>query len=371
MMSRLNQVIQMGEVKDGIHFYIEDYAYTYLKKQKGKEITKYFLYGEQEREGSLEKLYIYGIGEKPKLEQSYFKEYYPIGYLKIKEEKAYWISLQGREEEITGCFLFYASNQAMQDYLVDHRQEETSEVVGIQKRKKIVDNEIPMKEVWVATRKVRSKPYQEDFKNEKFILPVFGIFFAALILVILVTPNGRKKAEIMKEVIAQTVSELGVTVEDDFSIEEKPLIEEYEESEETMSTDSVWDVQEEVDKLEQSVEENQGEMIIEEAGVKEEEKEQAAEPMVEEKNASEDGAEGVMQENNDNASIDEENVSEGNNAAEKDADAWEEYTVKQGDTLVAICKIRYGSTAKMQKICEINNIKNADYIAPGQKIYLP
>lgn len=365
MMSRLSQVIQMGEVKDGIHFYIEDYAYTYLKKQKGKEIAKYFLYGEQEREGSLEKLYIYGIGEKPKLEQSYFKEYYPIGYLKIKEEKAYWISLQGREEEITGCFLFYASNQAMQDYLVDHRQEETSEVVEVQKRKKIVDNEIPMKEVWVATRKVRSKRYKEDFKNEKFILPVFGIFLAALILVILVTPNGRKKAEIMKEVIAQTVSDLGVTVEDDFSIEEKPLIEEYEEMEETMSTDSVWDVQEEVDKIE----ENQEEMMIEETEVKEEKKEQVVEPVVEEKNISEEEVEGVKEEND--AAVGVENVSEENNTAEKDADAWDEYTVKQGDTLVAICKIRYGSTAKMQEICEINNIKNADYIAPGQKIYLP
>ena len=135
-----------------------------------------------------------------------------------------------------------------------------------------------------------------------------------------------------------------------------------------MSTDSVWDVQEEVDKLEQSVEENQGEMIIEEAGVKEEEKEQVAEPMVEEKNISEEEVEDVME---NNASVDVENVSEENNTAEKDADAWKEYTVKQGDTLVAICKIRYGSTAKMQEICEINNIKNADYIAPGQKIYLP
>ena len=277
--------------------------------------------------------------------------------------------MQGREEEITGCFLFYASNQAMQDYLVDHRQEETSEVVGVQKRKKTVENEIPMKEVWVATRRVRSKRYQEDFNNEKFILPVFGIFLAALILVILVTPNGRKKAEIMKEVIAQTVSELGVTVEDDFSIEEKPLIEEYEEMEETMSTDSVWDVQEKVDKIEESVEEKQGEMIIEETGVKEEKKEQVVEPMLEEKNISEEEAEGIMEENN--AAVDVENVSEENNVAEKDADAWTEYTVKQGDTLVAICKIRYGSTAKMQEICEINNIKNADYIAPGQKIYLP
>ena len=32
----------------------------------------------------------------------------------------------------------------------------------------MVENEIPMKEVWVTTRRVKSKRYQEDFKNEKF-----------------------------------------------------------------------------------------------------------------------------------------------------------------------------------------------------------
>ena len=47
-MSRMNQVIQIGEIEGNIHYYIEDYAYTYLKKQKGNEKTKYFLYGEQE-----------------------------------------------------------------------------------------------------------------------------------------------------------------------------------------------------------------------------------------------------------------------------------------------------------------------------------
>ena len=48
-MSRLHQVIQMGEVQEHLQYYIEDYAYTYLKKQKGKEISKYFLYGETEQ----------------------------------------------------------------------------------------------------------------------------------------------------------------------------------------------------------------------------------------------------------------------------------------------------------------------------------
>ena len=357
-MSKLSQVIQMGEIKDELHFYIEDYAYTYLKKQKGKDATKYFLYGEQEREGATEKIYIYGIGEKPKLEQSYFKEYYPIGYLKIKQEKAYWITLKGKEEEITGCFLFYASNQAMQDYLVDHRQEETSEEASVQKKRRVVENEIPMKEIWVTSRKTKSIRNQDEFKNEKFILPVFGIFLAAAILVVLVTPNGRKKAEIMKDVIMQTVSQMGVTVEDEFLIEEKPILQEYNDAEETMSTESVWEVQEEVDKSEVDTGKNHEEVTTEE---------EVADEIIEDK---EKGEEVVTEETV------EENAME-STSQEKETDeiadtkVLDEYVVKQGDTLVAICKIRYGSTTKMQEICEINNIKNADYIAPGQKIYLP
>ena len=58
-------------------------------------------------------------------------------------------------------------------------------------------------------------------------------------------------------------------------------------------------------------------------------------------------------------------------SAQNVEDTYEEYVVKNGDTLVAICKTKYGSLAKMEEICTINNIKNADYIAPGQKIYLP
>ena len=83
-MSRMSQVIQVGNIDGDIHYYIEDYAYTYLKKQKGKEKTKYFLYGEKEENGNKKKIYIYGIAEKPKMEQTYFKEYYPLGFLKIK-----------------------------------------------------------------------------------------------------------------------------------------------------------------------------------------------------------------------------------------------------------------------------------------------
>lgn len=123
-MSRMNQVMQIGTIVGDIHYYIEDYAYTYLKKQRGKEKSKYFLYGEKEDSCNPQKLYIYGIAEKPKMEQTYFKDYYPLGFLKIKNDETYWITLKGQEQKMTGFYVFYAPNQAMQEYLVDHREEE-------------------------------------------------------------------------------------------------------------------------------------------------------------------------------------------------------------------------------------------------------
>lgn len=47
------------------------------------------------------------------------------------------------------------------------------------------------------------------------------------------------------------------------------------------------------------------------------------------------------------------------------------YLVQSGDTLKKICNYYYGSDEKIQEICELNNIKNANYIVIGQKILLP
>ena len=108
----MNQVMQIGNIEGDIHYYIEDYAYTYLKKQKGKEKTKYFLYGEKEESNQQKKLYIYGIAEKPKMEQTYFKEYYPLGFLKVKNDETFWITLKGQEQKINGFYVFYALSRA-------------------------------------------------------------------------------------------------------------------------------------------------------------------------------------------------------------------------------------------------------------------
>lgn len=47
------------------------------------------------------------------------------------------------------------------------------------------------------------------------------------------------------------------------------------------------------------------------------------------------------------------------------------YTIRYGDTLADISQKYYGSLEKVQEICEINEIDDANMIVPGQKIVLP
>ena len=47
------------------------------------------------------------------------------------------------------------------------------------------------------------------------------------------------------------------------------------------------------------------------------------------------------------------------------------YTIKIGDTLAEVCQMYYGSLDKLEEICELNGIENANQIMPGQKILLP
>ena len=47
------------------------------------------------------------------------------------------------------------------------------------------------------------------------------------------------------------------------------------------------------------------------------------------------------------------------------------YTVVKGDTLIDICMRRYGSLEKIEEICHLNGIVNADNIQVGQTILLP
>lgn len=361
-MSKMNEVIQIGEIEGKIHYYIEDYAYTFLKKQENMDRKKYFLYGEREETKEKIKLYIYGIGQKPKMEQTYFKEYYPLGFLKIKEEGNYWISLSGQEHLIKGVYVFYAPNQAMQEYLVDYHKEGKKEEKPVENIKKRLPIELlPMKETAIPARKLKVVKRKKTGEEERKWFSMGGILAALLFLVVLTSANGRNKLELFKQVIKETMSQsVGTISEHEFVIEEKKIGQ--TQSEQTQDSQ----VQENTDIKEGSKTES-------EIGNKEKEVEDNNIGINEESNKeSEIGAEKKEESEIEMKKENDEKMEVEEKPEERPAEEeYEEYIVQNGDTLVGICKKRYNSLLKIEEICKMNNIKNADYIAPGQKLYLP
>lgn len=346
-MSRMEQVMQVGMVEGNVRIYIEDYAYTYLKKQKGKEKTKYFLYGEKEEQNQQKKLYIYGITPKPKMEQTYFKEYYPLGFLKIKEEERFWVSLNGQEEKIKGFYVFYAPNQAMQEYLVDHHETATEDKNENKIKRQATGESLPVKEILIPKRKIKIRKKNSRSKNDGFLYSCGGIVIAVFILFFLTSANGQRKLAIFKQVITDTVT--GTSKEE---TENDIIIEETNMSQTNFITEETIPPLQETE--ENSVEQNSTKA---------------------EENLSQDSLT-IQQEEDlisdkDEDMPEEENVPVSHEKVIEQEKAYEEYVVKEGDTLEAICRRKYGSLSEMKEICAINKIKDADYIAPGQKLYLP
>lgn len=357
-MSRMDQVIQIGKAEGNVHYYIEDYAYTYLKKQKGKEKTKYFLYGEIEEKEQQKKLYIYGIAEKPKMEQTYFKEYYPLGFLKIKEEEMFWITLKGQEYKMAGYFVFYAPNQAMQEYLVDHHEEMKEDKPEEKVQRQPQKDALPITEIQIPARKAKINRKRKE--NENLTYSFGGILIAMLLVFFLTTANGQKKIEIFKEVIKETMlkneneyTEETIVIEEtrispETSVEEEESIEAV-----SQGTDGSKEEKEIIENVEMSEEKEMTENI---ETPKEKE-------LAENIKTSEEEVVEVIE------TQDEKELIE--NVEKLEEKSYDEYIVKEGDTLAAICNNKYGSLSNMQEVCVINNIKNPDYIAPGQKLYLP
>lgn len=408
-MSKMEQVIQIGEIKGDINYYIEDYAYTFFRKQEDGNRKKYFLYGEKIETKDKTKLYIYGISQKPKMEQTYFKEYYPLGFLKIRGEEKYWVSLNGKENLITGIYVFYAPNQAMQEYLVDYHNETKTEDKKEETVSKRVPSEVlPMKETMVPVRKWKGGKKK---KEEQIFYTIGSMVAAFLLLMILTSANGRNKINLFKEVIKETMAGSIGVAGDEFIIEEKQVkqnelngleiennqMDNYEiediaevNKENKITNDNTANSQQTV-----GTEENSANNIIEDNTINYEVPDTVEENIRKENQKSEENNSTDTQENKDSTGENRENKNEMQESTNKDSteensnkkkeirenstetsqkqgeEEYEEYIVKNGDTLVGICKKRYNSLSKMEQICQINNIKNADYIAPGQKLYLP
>lgn len=122
---QLPQIVrQMGKITGESRVYIEDYVYTYLNglKKKGQALpVRAALYGHAFSREGIHFYLIYGasdiVGEmernrnQDEIQRTFFPEYPLIGYVNLYPGQ----KVPGTEK---GCYIFYESNEAMQNYMV-------------------------------------------------------------------------------------------------------------------------------------------------------------------------------------------------------------------------------------------------------------
>lgn len=363
-MARMDHVMQIGKPAEAPKIYLEDYAYTYLKRQQDKEknkyYLKYFLYGEREGSREKEKLYIYGISDSPKEEHTYFKDYYPLGFLKIREGEKFLVNRKGQEKPLPGFFVFYAPNQSMQEYLVDTSVGEKTEAQGENKSaRQFSGKRLPVRDKIVfAPPNLRKVKKGINFSNL--------IFYAGCIAVLLLLGmavsggNGYHKLAAFKQMVMQTMNSLEEENQEEELIVEEFVVEEQRIGNEPTVQNTVQESDPPADTT-PSVEKAESQSTLSDTGT--------------DTQATETGETESEPADAEASEAEKEVISNQVSAAEtsdkQQEKTYESYIVKEGDTLAKICQTRYGSTERMQEICDYNNIVNADHIAPGQKLYLP
>ena len=326
-MARMDHVIQIGKPGKSPAVYLEDYAYTFLKREPDSEKKKYFLYGEREGEGEEEKIYIYGVTHTAKEQNTYFKEHQALGLWKVMGKEKIMTDQSGKEIPLPGFYIFYAPNQAMQEYLVDTSiQKKEEDILKEKLVRKRQGSPISVKDKFVLiTGKVSKRKAGSLLGNLVF----YGGCLVALVLLAAAVSGGDDYREIsrFKNMVIRTMNEKG-NVEDhgDFIVEEKKAVRIPSDIPETLQQDAA------------PVEEVMEQTVPVEAV--------ATEVVV---------AETIPQETVSESKVEEPTL----------------YIVREGDTLARICKEYYGNIARMKEVCEYNGIKNEDHIAPGQKVYLP
>lgn len=112
-------VRQTGPIKGDNRVYIEDYAYSFLrelKKQEKNVPMRVAMYGKAFRKEEGHVYLIYGVAPAEAEAHAFFRDYEMLGYINL-------CNLDNSREGQNGCFVFYETNAAMQEYLLSRNRE--------------------------------------------------------------------------------------------------------------------------------------------------------------------------------------------------------------------------------------------------------
>ncbi len=369
---------QIGESKGPLKIYMEDFAYTFLKKisHQKKEGKIAILLGEHHYSQGTMYLFIKSAlqikdmevssehldfndkiwGQVNETSSKYFPNQEILGwFLSVPEipmalnemlvkthldyfagnekvlyvvepgewEEAFFVFENGKMNRQPGYYIYYEKNEPMQNYMI-----EMNENKSIEETENIPDRAV------VNFRKTIQSNQQEETPKLQKRNWAMGAYVALAFLAVGVAVYSR--SESLQRMVF-SVFDGGDGEEDKVAsnvLQEKPSASPTQKPD---SEDSSF-----LGGTNQSGGEDEGE------------------------NSSGENSGGAQ--GNSNTDVDEKDPDD---SQQTDVSAMQEYVIQKGDTLTSICMKHYGNAEMIAEICRINDISKENVIFAGQKIMLP
>lgn len=382
-------IVQIGESDKTCKVYIEDFCFSYLKQLNVQACSKHIavaLYGNSREEEEISYLFVYcacrvlflekdtkylpqaAAQDIEKQRKRYFPEYSFLGYYILDGEMMEGIHafLHGTCRYVGGYARFYEKNDRMLQYMLSEKKgDNPPEEVNSEKYEAVRKRQ--------EERRQQAEIYQKQSRKRKTLIPGevnepgknYSLRFAGTAAVLALGVGGalfmgnagqlkglfqsaqRTWEELARKQLPEVTPVSGSNIRVDKIVAEEQLNEAILEENKSVSQP-----EEEI-----SVSDSVAEEMISTGNQPESDSVEVAAGEAESTAAS--SAEVVQQEP---AVATEET---------KEVAKPTKYTVKRGDTLLDICKARYGDETMLEEICGLNHIVDPNDIKAGQKILLP
>lgn len=384
---RPKNIKQIGDVSSDKKIYIEDYAFTYINSiayNSPQEEQAGVLLGELAKEGNERCVFVKGVIKAALGDTSdtgiYFNEniwnkiysdtekYFPdlsvIGWFAVmpevtdermarlkklhldnfagnmktlylvdtvEKEEHFYLYENGTLKRQKGYVCFYERNYEMQEYMLERSEKKSCEDASDDRVIRNIRNVIREKE-----------ELKEQRKSGSFM---YGVSAFLVVVIIVIGINLMNNYEKMKR-LNQSVDNLMNQLEGN------------ERGGQDGDDNGVHDA------------EASGDISVDGDAIKVNRLSGDVYPL--EENSTSDKTERETMSDNNAASETTQAVSETDaSVSSVKTDSYSMYTVKQGDTLMGICKRYYGTTTKYQEVMQYNGLDDSDMLYIGQQIKLP
>ena len=338
-----NNIRQVGTPGEKIKIYIEDYVMTYLNQMTGEKPALQkaaLLLGEKVKKESTDIYFIRHIlgwflsrpgqaaaadGEIEKIHSDNFKDKGSIFYTAdpLDREDAFYLYENGHLFRQHGYYIYYDRNEAMQNYMIEIRQENQGMcegTPGFQNRlyEKKTDHHIRREAVSGKSKN----------RNMKWIPQA-----AVLVLILVAIGIRRNMPGGILPVVQNRVAQ------------------------ET--------------QIETAAANNAEHFDIVESIVQQAEQSAAEKDIRDTEDADQNGAAESSEENQSEEQDDAAETTVSSTGTATAGKIYQQYTVKEGDTLLKISRNYYQDAEHVKAIIQLNQIENPDYIYPGMVLKLP